>query len=131
LTMVAGPSFPDLLFQRSEPNLTWPTGTVARKRAKRLQKHNHISFAYSALACLRIGDVGVSVFPEVEKVLICSACAGAGGIGFDSVNRPCLEAVCPGKAEMAKRTGWTVPDNSAMVKDLLKLVRSEIAVSLP
>ena len=67
-------------------------------------------FAYSALACLRIGDVGVGVFPEREEILVSSA-------GF---GRVFLHGVSAGQSEAGQRAPGEVPHQAAMVDELLK-----------
>ena len=62
---------------------------------------------------LQDGDVGVSVFPQREEILI--RCAGFGGVALHSVSA--------GEAEMSKRCEGKVHDDAWMVEKFLELSR--------
>ena len=48
----------------------------------------YCSFAYSALACFRIGNVGIGVFPEGEETFVGGEGPDAGGVGIGSLFTP-------------------------------------------
>jgi len=67
------------------------------------------------------GDVGVGVFPEGEEILVSGERPDAGGIGIRSLRGSRLQGVRPSHAQMRQRSRPAVPDNTAVVDDLLKL----------
>jgi len=67
---------------------------------------------------LQDGDVGVGVFPQCEEILISH-------LGFDCV---ALQSVGAGETQVRQRSDWFVENNSAMIKNLLKLSRSLTAL---
>ena len=73
------------------------------------------------LGLLQDGDVGVGVFPEREKILVGGERPDAGGIGIRSLRRSRLQGVGTSHSQMRQRSRPAVPDDTAVVENLLKL----------
>ena len=80
----------------------------------------YCSFAYSALASLLDGDIGIGIFPQRQEVLV--TCQGAGAcdvrIGTGGVLR--LQRIRSRHAESCERPSPAVPYDTAVVKNLLE-----------
>ena len=66
-------------------------------------------------------NIGIGVFPEGEEILVGGERPDAGGIGIRSLRGSRLQGVRPSHAQMRQRSRPAVPDNTAVVDDLLKL----------
>ncbi|MGA7967688.1 MAG: hypothetical protein WB983_03580, partial [Terriglobales bacterium] len=71
------------------------------------------------LGLLQDGNVGVSVSPQGEEVFLGGKRPDTGGISPGRIL--CLERICTRHSQMSQRSGPAVPDDSAVVDDLLKL----------
>ena len=84
------------------------------------------------LGLLVDGDVGVGVFPEGEEIFVGGERSDAGGIGIRSLQGSRLQGVRPSHPQMRQGSGPTIPDDAAMVENLLKLgPRLRCPVRLP
>jgi len=81
---------------------------------------DYCSFAYSALACFRMGMSG-SASPERNKIFISRHRPDSGGIGVRSLRSSRLQGVGTGHAQMRQRSSPAVPHDAAVVDDFLKL----------
>jgi hypothetical protein len=72
---------------------------------------------------------GSAVFPEREEVLVGGESASAGEVGIRALRSSRLQGIRPGHAQMRQRSCPTVPDDAAVVDDLLKLVGGFFALS--
>ena len=70
---------------------------------------------------LQDGDVGVGIFPEREEIFVGGECADAGGIGICALRRLGLQGVGTSYSQMRQRSRPAVPDDAAVVENLLKL----------
>ena len=70
---------------------------------------------------LQDGDVGVGVFPEGEEVLVGCERPDAGGVGIRALRSFSLQGVGTRHAQMRQRSRPAVPDDAAVVEDLLEL----------
>src|SRR6266849_5149784 len=70
---------------------------------------------------LEDGDVGISVLPQGEKIVISDEGPAAGSIGGDTLVCPRLQGVRAPQSEMCQRAGRTVPDDSAVLEYFLEL----------
>src|ERR1019366_8952862 len=75
------------------------------------------------------GNLGVGVFPEREKVFVGGERPDAGGIGIRSLHSSRLQRIGTSYAQMRQRSRPAVPDNAAMVENLLKLGDGSAALS--
>src|ERR1019366_4082539 len=75
------------------------------------------------------GNVGVGVFPESEEIFIGGERPDAGGIGIRSLRSSRLQSVRTSHSQMRQSSSPAVPDDAAMVGDLLKLGGGSIALS--
>jgi hypothetical protein len=78
---------------------------------------------------LQDGDVGVGVFPEREEIFVGGEGSNAGRIGIRALRSSRLQSVCTGHAQMRQRSRPAVPDDPAVVENLLKLGGGRSAVS--
>src|SRR5580700_1552 len=74
-------------------------------------------------------DVGVGVFPESEEIFVGGEGANAGGIGIGTLRSFRLQGVCTRHSQMRQSSGPAVPDDAAVVDDLLKLRGGSAALS--
>src|ERR1700722_1973307 len=74
-------------------------------------------------------DVGVGVFPEREKIFVGGERADAGGIGIRALRGLCLQSVRASHSQMRQRSRPAVPDDAAVVENLLKLNGGRTALS--
>src|SRR5271170_6131731 len=81
------------------------------------------------LGLLQDGDVGVGVFPEGEEIFVGVERTDAGGVGFRSLPGFRLQGVRTSHAQMRQRSRPAVPDNPAVVENLLELGGSSAALS--
>ena len=72
---------------------------------------------------LQDGDVGVGVFPEREEILVGGERSDAGGVGVRtlSLRGSRLQGVGAGHSQMRQRSRPAVPNDAAVVDDLLEL----------
>src|ERR1019366_1626776 len=73
------------------------------------------------LGLLQDGDVGVGVFPEGEEIFVGGERPDAGGVGIGSLRGSRLQRVRACHAQMRQRSRPAVPDDAAVVENLLKL----------
>src|SRR3989442_89688 len=78
---------------------------------------------------LQDGDVGVGIFPEREEISVGGECPDTGGIGFRALRGPRLQSVGTRFAQMRQRSCPAVPDNTAVIENLLKLGSGRTALS--
>ena len=117
-----------------QPMVTDPAPVVLRLDSKErsittLKKTGYCNFPYSALASFQDGDVGVSVFPEREEIFVGGERPHAGGIGIRSLRGSRLQCIGTSHAQMRQRSRPAVPDDPAVVENLLKLGGSGTALS--
>jgi len=74
-------------------------------------------------------DVGVGVFPEGEEVFVGGEGPDAGGIGICALRGSRLQGIGAGHAQMRQGSCPAVPDDSAVVENLLKLGGGTSALS--
>ena len=67
------------------------------------------------------GDVGVGVFPEGEKVFVSGKRSDAVGIGIRALQGSCLQRVCTRHAQTRQGSRPAVPNDAAVVENLLEL----------
>ncbi len=67
------------------------------------------------------GDVGISIFPEGEEIFVGSKRPDPGGIGIRDLRGSRLQSVGASHSQMRQRSRPAVPDDAAVVDDLLKL----------
>src|SRR5208282_165335 len=67
------------------------------------------------------GDVGIGVFPEGEKISVGGKRPDAGGIGIRSLRGSRLQSVGTSYSQMRQCSCPAVPDDPAVVENLLKL----------
>ena len=80
-----------------------------------------LQFRVLGFGLLQDGDVGVGVFPEREEIFVGGERPDAGGIGIRSLRSSRLQGVGTSHAQMRQRSRPAVPDDAAVVDDLLKL----------
>ena len=77
------------------------------------------------LGLLKDGDVGIGVFPEREEVLVRGECPDAGAMGIRalplSLKSSRVQGIRPSHAQIRQRSRPAVPDDAAVVDDLLEL----------
>jgi len=78
------------------------------------------------LRVLRFGllqdwDVGVGVFPEREEIFVGGESTDAGGIGVRSLRCSRLQGVGTSHTQMRQGSRPAVPDDAAVIENLLKL----------
>src|ERR1035438_3597094 len=81
------------------------------------------------LGFLQDGDVGVGVFPEGEEVFVGGESASAGEVGIRSLRGFRLQGIGSRHSQMRQRSRPAVPDDAAVVENLLKLGRGSVALS--
>src|SRR5437667_303588 len=81
------------------------------------------------LGFLQDGDVGVGVFPEREEVVVGGERSDAGGVGIRPLRGSRLQGIGASYSQMCQRSGPAVPDDPAVVENLLKLGGSSTALS--
>src|SRR5271156_432134 len=81
------------------------------------------------LGLLQDGDIGIRVFPEDEEILIRGKRPYPGSIGNCALRSSCLQSIRASHSQMRQRSRPTVPDNSAMIENLLKLGSGSAALS--
>src|ERR1700675_968585 len=73
--------------------------------------------------CLRFlqhRDVGIGVFPEREETLVSGERPDTGGIGVRALRGSRLQGVGTSHPQMRQRSSPAIPDNAAMIENLLK-----------
>jgi hypothetical protein len=75
------------------------------------------------------GDVGIGVFPEDEEVLVGGERPNAGGVGIRSLRGSRLQSVGTSHAQMRQRSRPAIPDDAAVVENLLELGGGFFALS--
>src|SRR5215831_10791303 len=78
---------------------------------------------------LQDGDAGVSVFPKREEIVVGGESTGAGGISLGPLRSCRFERMGPGQAQMRQRPRPTVPDQAAVIENLLELCGGFLAPS--
>ena len=78
---------------------------------------------------LQDGDVGVGVFPEGEEIFVGGERPDAGGIGIRSLRSSRLQGIGTSHSQMRQRSRPAVPDDAAVVEDLLELGGGGTALS--
>src|SRR6202022_1791480 len=73
------------------------------------------------LGFLQDGDVGVGVFPEREEVLVGGERPDAGGIGIRALRGSRLQGIGTSHSQSRQRSRPAIPDDAAVVENLLKL----------
>src|SRR2546427_4140743 len=81
------------------------------------------------LGFVQDGDVGVGVFPEPEEILVGGERPDAGGVGIRPLRGSRLQGIGASYSQMCQRSGPAVPDDPAVVENLLKLGGSSTALS--
>jgi len=86
------------------------------------------------LRVLRFGflqdwDVGVGVFPEGEEILVGGVRPDAGSVGIRSLRGSRLQGVGTSHSQMRQRSRPAVPDDPAVVENLLKFGGGSAALS--
>src|ERR1700691_5931494 len=69
---------------------------------------------------LQNGDVGVGVFPEGKKIFVGGERPDAGSVGICPLRGSRLHGVGASHSQMRQRSRPAVPDDAAVVKNLLK-----------
>jgi hypothetical protein len=93
-------------------------------QSKGLPEHRVFGFGL-----LQDRDVGVGVFPKREEVFVGGERPDAGSIGIRSLRGSRLQGIGASHAQMRQGSRPTVPDDSAVVDDLLKLGSGSTALS--
>jgi len=75
------------------------------------------------------GDVGIGVLPEGEEISAGGEGAGAGRIGIRSLRGSRLPGIGASHAQMRQRSSPAIPDDAAVVDNLLKLGGGSIALA--
>jgi hypothetical protein len=70
---------------------------------------------------LEDGDVGVGVFPKGEEVLVSGERPNAGSVGIRALHGFRLQCIRTSHAQMRQRSRPAVPDDPAVVENLLEL----------
>src|SRR6266852_2668932 len=78
---------------------------------------------------LQDGDVGVGVLPEGEEILVGGERPDAGSIGIRALRGSRLQGVGTSHSQMRQRSRPAVPDDPAVLENLLKLGGSSTALS--
>src|ERR1019366_7891374 len=78
---------------------------------------------------LQDGDVGIGVFPEGEKIFVGGECPPASGIGVRSFRCSRLQGIRASHSQMRQPSRPAVPDDPAVVENLLKLDGGSVAMS--
>src|ERR1035437_2293236 len=106
-----------------------PCGT--RRIATAITKSGRVSLQLGVLrlGLLQNGDVGVGVFPEGEKILVCCQSTNAGSVGISTLRGSRLQGVGTRHSQTRQRSRPAVPDDAAVVDDLLKLGGGSTALS--
>jgi hypothetical protein len=71
----------------------------------------------------------VDVFPEREEIFVSGERPNAGGIGIRSLRGSLLQGIRAGHSQVRQRSRPAVPDDAAVVKNLLKLRSGSVALS--
>ena len=66
-------------------------------------------------------NVRVGVLPERKEILIVGQCPSAGSIGIGALQSSRLQGMAAGHAQTRQRARPPVPDDAAVVENLLKL----------
>src|ERR1700685_4466601 len=74
-------------------------------------------------------DFGIGIFPKHKKPLIGGESPDAGGIGVRSLRGSRLQGVGTSHSQMRKCSRPTIPDDAAVVENLLKLYSGGGALS--
>src|SRR5579864_8766762 len=70
---------------------------------------------------LQDGDVGVSVFPQREKIFVSGERSDAGGVGVCALRSSRLQSVRTSHSQTRQRSRPAVPNDTAVVENLRKL----------
>src|SRR2546425_6335750 len=81
------------------------------------------------LGFLQDGDVGVGVFPEREEIILGGERPDAGGVAIRPLRGSRLRGIGASYSQMRQRSGPAVPDDPAVVENLLKLGGSSTTLS--
>jgi hypothetical protein len=108
-----------------EVTFSTPTpGFVNPSASSKRPKHDFhllLQLRVVGFGLLQDGDVRVGVFPEREEILVGGERPDAGGVGIRSLRSSRLQGVGTSHAQMRQRSRPAVPDNTAVVDNLLKL----------
>jgi hypothetical protein len=88
-----------------------------------------LQFCVLGFGLLQDGNVGVGVFPEDEEVLVGGERTDAGSIGVSALRGFRFESVRTRNSQTRQRSRPAVPDDAAVVENLLKLGSGSIALS--
>src|SRR5438445_9823343 len=75
------------------------------------------------------GYVGISVLPEREEIFVGGECADAGGVCVRSLRHSCLQSIRSCHSQTRQCPCPAIPDDSAVVENLLELGGSGSALS--
>src|SRR5580700_2207210 len=75
------------------------------------------------------GNAGVGIFPEGEEIPVGGECPRAGEVGIRSLRGFRLQGVGTSHSKMGQGSRPVVPDDAAVVDDLLKLGGGSVALS--
>jgi len=78
---------------------------------------------------LQNGDVGVGVFPEREEIFVGGERPDAGGVGIRALRGSRLQGIGTSYSETSQGSRPAVPDDAAVVDDLLKLSGGSVTLS--
>src|SRR5271155_1026595 len=81
------------------------------------------------LGLLQDGDVGVGVFPERKEIFVGGERPDAGGISVRALRCSRLHGIGTSHSQVRQRSSPAVPDDAAVVENLLKLGRGSVALS--
>src|SRR5271170_2302872 len=95
----------------------------------RVERRPLLQLRVLGFGLLQDGDVGVGVFPEREEILVGGERTDAGGIGIRSLRGSRLQGIGTSHSQMRQSSSPAVPDDAAVVKYLLKLGGSSVALS--
>src|SRR5712692_4178685 len=104
-------------------------GRTDGKVNRNAERNGLLQLRVLRLGLLQDGDVGVGVFPEGEEIFVGGERPDASGIGIRSLRSSCLQSISTSHAQMRQRSRPAVPDDPAVVENLLKLGGSSTALS--
>jgi hypothetical protein len=105
------------------------TGRRIRHIEGRRARAHSLQLRVLGFSFFQDGDVGVGVPPESEEIFVGDERTDAGGIGICSLRSSRLQGIGPSHSQMRQRSRPAVPDDSAVVENLLKLGGGSAAIS--
>ena len=107
---------------------------IGQWRHDTLEQHESIISPLLQLRVLRLrlpvdGNLWVGIFPERKEVLVRGQRSDASGIGIGAARSLHLHCVRAGHAQMRQSSRPAVPDDAAVVEDLLELGCRFLALS--